>query len=48
LAHRPASRLVPTDLIKLLKKLRTVNDKALVLNVLHPLLPNFCAKKRGF
>ena len=40
LAHRPHSRLRSADLIKLLKKLKAVDEKALVLNVLHPLLTN--------
>ncbi len=40
LAHRPHARLRSADLIKLLKKLKVVDKKALVLNVLHPLLTN--------
>lgn len=40
LAHRPHYRLRSADLIKLLKKLKAVDEKALVLNVLHPLLTN--------
>lgn len=40
LAHKPGCRLVSADLIKLLKKLKLVNEKALVLNVLAPLLTN--------
>lgn len=38
LARRPAQRLVSGDLIQLLKRLKRVDDKALVLNVLNPLL----------
>lgn len=40
LSRRPAARIVSADLIQLLKKLKRVDDKALVLNVLHPLLTN--------
>ncbi|MEZ4859733.1 MAG: DUF2887 domain-containing protein [Caldilineaceae bacterium] len=38
LSRRPARRLLSADLIKLLKRLKQIDDKALVLNVLNPLL----------
>lgn len=38
LARQPDPRLVSANLIKLLKQLKQVDDKALVLNVLNPLL----------
>jgi predicted transposase YdaD len=38
LSHRPTRRLISADLLQLLKQVRAVDDKALVLNVLNPLL----------
>lgn len=38
LARRSAQRLVSADLLKLLRKLKRIDDKALVLKVLNPLL----------